>query len=134
MFNMNWNEMRQWNWITIAEITICHLFYYQQSRLEFPESKQTKPNTTIKFTKNSNFHNSKSCRTFDEVKCTRIYNQSLITIMQKIAIVTNDPEYHKMPWKAVQSSIWAQLYYSDGYLRRKTEPSAAQSFSKRLAY
>ena len=28
------------------------------------------------------------------------------------------------------SLIWARIYYSDGYLRRKTEKSAAQSFSK----
>ena len=49
--------------------------------------------------KNANFRNSKSCRIFDEVRTYQNPNQPVITIMQKIAIVANDPEHHQNAMK-----------------------------------
>ena len=83
------------------------------SSMKFPESRQTTPlhisypNENLQpyhhfkechqIQKNANFRNSTSCRIFDEVKTCQDLHQPFHTIMQKIAIVRNDPECHPMP-------------------------------------
>ena len=78
------------------------------------------------------------------IRCDLLHNQS-----PSIAITEIDHNCHEIKdWAATFwvtkkagtieragiSPIWAQIHYSDGYLRRKTEKSATQSFSKRSAY
>ena len=71
-------------------------------RLNYNRKLQTFNHALIP--QNANFHNSTSCRTFDEVKtCPNLY-QLLITIMQKIAIAEttmktsqNATNCHEMP-------------------------------------
>ena len=94
-----------------------HISFTIMSSLKFLESKQTTPlhisypnenpqpyhyfKECHQIQKNANFRNSTSCRIFDEVKTCQNLRQPFHTIMQKITIIANDPECHKMPQNAM---------------------------------
>ena len=77
-----------------CRIMLCNQYMKMRKRCLLEISKITKT------TKNANFHNSTSCRSFDEVKTCQNRYQPFPIITRNIAIVANDPEYHQNAMKS----------------------------------